>query len=421
MKNLDILKKIKKEFFDKDIISIMIFSLSLITGSSFIYFKKQDDVIKLSKSIYKNFDTKNDEIIYPKLNKNKSKIDLNINKRCLKNIKKLSIDVLKTNVNDLLSFDGLEEVTIKNYQYLTTEDKKCLSEIVNLKKLTILIDENNLNKFDIDVDYLSENVNIVAITDFEYHYDFYDFLTYKMITDNNNINKNKIDLEYTLEEIEQFEKWDQKITKIVESFNFDSTTSEDEKVYTIIKYVSNNLDYNMLALDSDYISNLIVESITISKYYNENIIGSYLTDEDKKGVCCNYAALSTMLGYYSDTDINFVKGWYGPSHDGHAWCKYNDRIIDPTFIDGKETFPTIFKDLITEDDSYYYEDYMTDLYDVNEDITKKVSYINEEAFLYNKMKNNNIKQSEIIMIMLLISLYINEKREPKGKVKKKHE
>lgn len=110
------------------------------------------------------------------------------------------------------------------------------------------------------------------------------------------------------------------------SKQYEEETTNEEKIIKIIGFVTKYLDYDPQVLNNSE------NSDNLSTYYNYNILKSFFDEYTGYGVCCNFAALTTVLASYANIDLDYVRGKTS-TNTYHAWCEYDGIKIDPTSID----------------------------------------------------------------------------------------
>lgn len=340
-------------------------------------------------------------------------IDLSINKKNLKLVNKLSIDALKCDFNDLLLMPNLEELQIINFPKLSDNDKDIINSLPNLKNIKLYSDYKYLNIHEeLDLSWLDTSIDVSLFGPLYAPNDLDDLYLYKIYDNLDEETKKRVKFNaFSDEKLEELKKWDKELTDIVNSFGFTDDTTNEEKIIRIISYVTDRIDYD------PEVSNLLKNSTEVVNdekmiQYNDNLLESIFDDDDKYGICCNYAALTEVLGYYSNMELSYITGTCGEAvNNGHAWCSYYNNgeldIIDPTFLDSNLIFNIqkenlqfcnekgiedddiyeqfILDEIFTSPSDYTYDSYKPhyDEDDKNDEDLKTVKYINEDSHLYN--------------------------------------
>lgn len=464
--NKEYLIKLKKVLTNKALVRLLMGGMSISSALAMVQ-NNNDRPLELSSAVYDSIQYDNDfvdsEYYYSAdttdlLKWNQDKVDLSLTEKNLKQVNTLNIDVLKSDIKDLAYLTNLESLTLTNFGYLTDEDKEILSNLTNLKNVRIMLDNSLFKEECHDISWLNEGIQVEIKKDpelvFEDEYrdlnksDIYKLFIYNLTYVMNEENNNRINVNiYDSEELKDLERWNKQLVDIVASFNFGENMAETDKIIKIVNYVTDAIDY-----DPDVSQSLKDGVITDkSRDYNNNLLRSLFDNNDGYGICCNYAALTTILGYYSNVDISYISGTYGDGErNGHAWCQYNtdDKtyLIDPTFLD---------KNLIydTQKYNYYYTNeyqngdpkmdmykyYMYDSlfnestanytakeeFNLNDKKTssevKDVEYVNINIDEYNKEVQKQNKKYGILALSYLLLLISNEmynnQKEDKGKQK----
>ena len=369
-------------------------------------------------------------------------VDLSINKKNLELVTFLKIDPKTCNLSELYLMPNINEVWIINYQYLTDNDKKIINNLPNLKVVKLAINEKTITSNDkIDISWLDEGKDIyLNLERIHFDDDLSDLYLYRTLKKMSIPDRKRLKIDiFEDERIQNLKRWDSILEKTVESFNFDDSTSDEDKIIKIVAYVTDLLEYNPEVAEkthmaTDYYTDEVIEE------YNKKLLESTL-DGDGYAICCNYAALTSMLGFYSDVNINYVYGTCGDSiNNGHAWCSYNlngeESIIDPTFLDNsliyniqKSNYKTtneyandekdnryrnyMIDVLFRTSDEFFYDKYFSvGVYDFNNNKVKdsyysssnNIKYINELADRY--YKEVMLKKAMMYWAMSFISILL---------------
>lgn len=365
-------------------------------------------------------------------------IDLSLTKSKLKKIRELNIDVINTNFNDLKLMPNIEKLELSNFGYLTDEEKTIISSLNNLKEITIRYDTSLANEKCYDLSWIRDDISLnirqsmydIYLADSPYGINDIEKLSmYELISNLNNINNNRINVEvYDINSFNETEKWKLALVKIVDSFNFDENTTNEEKIIKIVDYVTKTIEY-----DSDVINGDEVRAIM----YNTQMLKSIFDSKDNYGICCNYAALTAVLAHYSDVNMDYISGTYEGGN--HAWCSYDDGnntyIVDSTFLDSdtyqsklkdyKENLKEVNKDNLIDDniiriDDRYIGDKEIKFAATDDNNTKKnVEFVNTNASIYNATISKTKIDIDLVLIissvLLLVSneVYYNKKKNKK--------
>ena len=269
-------------------------------------------------------------------------------------------------IDDLSKLDEREinTLVIRNSSYLTNEEKEIISNS-SINNLVITYGLTDINDQNLNLDFINDDVNVSIIFDeviknFDKDNELYNFLIYKKYKDYKENNKNNIFLleNFTEKEIEKFDIFDRHLNDIVSMYNIDKNDPDYNKIISIISYVTDHIYYDKDVSDNNE------QGKKDSTNYNNNILSSILENEPYikcEGICCNYAALTTVLGYYANVDLDYMTGIEKES--GHSWNEYIDNgnkvVFDTTSLDGWETY----QELIFEYSLYKQKN------DINENIT----------------------------------------------------
>ncbi len=419
--NKEYLIKLKKVLTNKALVRLLMGGMSISSVLAMVQ-NNNDRPLELSSSVYESIQYDNDFVdskyyysadTTDLLKWNDNKVDLSLTEKNLKKVNTLNIDVLKSDIKDLAYLTNLESLTLTNFGYLTDEDKEILSNLTNLKNVRIMLDNSLFKEECHDISWLNEDIQVEIKKDpelvFEDEYrdlnksDIYKLFIYNLTYVMNEENNNRINVNiYDAEELEDLERWNKQLVDIVDSFNFDENISETDKIIKIVNYVTDVIEY-----DPDVSQSLKDGVITDkSRDYNYNLLRSLLDDNDGYGICCNYAALTTILGYYSDIDISYISGTYGDGErNGHAWCQYNadDKkyLIDPTFLDSDIIYDTQkynynYTDGYTNDKDGRVDMYKSYMYQTVFEESKKNYKVKEEFNLIDKKASNEVKDIEYV-------------------------
>ena len=289
--------------------------------------------------------------------------DDDTNKKNLKEIKKLNIDVIKTDFNDLDLMPNVEELIITNFGYLTKEAKESISKLFNLKKITIIFGKDLANKENMDLSWIRKDISInIEMPTNKLHSpfddidttDMYDVFKYNVISTIIEKNDGRVKCDFFDNE-DYISKYNDKLNQMSSIMGITDDMDDEEKIVRIVKYVTDYIEYDpkiseILELDissSEQRQLLLDTNVLI---YNTYLVGTVLHGENRYGVCCNYAALTALLGYYNDVSISYANSF------NHAWCQYNkdgeSYIIDPTFLDGNSEYNELKKCNIDTKDTY---------------------------------------------------------------------
>lgn len=263
----------------------------------------------------------------------------------LSKIKKLNVMANGFNFEELNLLPNLESLTIKSCSDLSDEEKSIIKDKTSIKTLRLFYDSNDISFDDkLDLDWCGnrkiEIYNLNLLDDMSDIDKLKIYNLYKNIPDDM---KNNIKFDFiSEEEMNQMNEWNSKLEKIVGELNISSSDDDLDKIIKIVKYVtdkyqydpkiSRQLSYNE-AIDYDLVED-----------YNMNLLSNLLESDNDLGICCNYAALTSILGFYCNLNVDYIAGSYGKDDDayGHAWCTYNyngeNKIIDSTFIDGNSSY-----------------------------------------------------------------------------------
>ena len=315
-----------------------------------------------------------------------------------------------------------------------------------------MIDGKDLLKIEEeDIDWAKDDVSISvndsSIQD-QYTTDLYDLYIYnkiKSLSLKSNVKFNYFDEEKT----ENLEKWDNELKNIIQSFNFTEETTDEDKIITIVNYVINKIEYDPI-VSAQLKGDVLNRDRTLSRKYNQELLKTVFDSNSEYGICCNYAALTSVLSNYLNLDVDYTIGW-GETM-AHAWCTYNNDeesfVIDSTDIDTRGTLEFLKlvydhaidqeqKDFIKGqmnstvfDNKERYEnafDYIV-VYDYAKETEKKekhITYINEKANEYYEdvyMKNIKTRTfltfaSALLLTANVVSTVKTKKEEAKTKMR----
>lgn len=272
------------------------------------------------------------------------KIDLSINRENLQLVKKVVFDGLKSDLNDFLYLPNIEEIEIKNYQYLTNEAKNLINNLAHLKRITLIINFKNLQLNSNNIEWIKEDKEITLETK-DNSTDLEQVNFYYLYEQLPNAIKARIKVNmFSKDELISLKMILKKIKEIVKSFNFKQET-EEQKIIKVAYYVMKKIDYDpeifsllneeksKKSKDKNAIFNIISNKKVIN--YNTNILKSILESKDNYGICCNFSGLFKAICLYANIDIEYITGSY--NNDSHAWCTFEDNnttnIIDLTNLD----------------------------------------------------------------------------------------
>lgn len=333
--------------------------------------------------------------------------------------------------NSKLENSNIKTLVIRNSSYLTDEEKDIIKNNDNIDNFVISYGLTDINDQNINLDFLNSNVNVNVILDeviknFDKDSELYNFLVYKKYKDyKKNDNHNVYLLEkYSSEDIEKFEIFDEHLNDIVSSFNLDENSDDYSKIISVISYVTNHIYY-----DKDVAAGNKQGKENSTKY-NNNLLSTTLENEPYyacEGVCCNYAALTTVLGYYVGVDLDYMSGIQKES--GHAWNEYIDNeevvVFDTTSLDNWDTYQELIFHYNLHDQKNGIDDDLThSLVKVLE--TEKDYYENKYKIYKEYSKKYNLSKVEWLRRMYLLLcvgilyllLYSAKKIEDKKKIKK---
>lgn len=261
-------------------------------------------------------------------------------------LKKLkTVEIHMQNIEDLSFIDkcpNLKEIYINESEFLTDKDIKKINNS-NIDKVVLSFNIDNIkkireNKFDI-----SRFNKEVVINNSFYSYKedldqliFYNYLTHyndNMFVDGHNLLMIK--------------NMDNYLNNVIEKYNIDEAENDKEKIIRIADYICRNLHYDEEISDSikSYEKILEEDNKTSYKYseksrnYNNHSISSviYQNEEEKSGVCINYASLFDILCYKSGVKSRLVDGIDTELKIGHAWnvvyLDHEKDYVDLTFYD----------------------------------------------------------------------------------------
>lgn len=333
--------------------------------------------------------------------------------------------------NSKLENSNIKTLVIRNSSYLTDEEKDIIKNNDNIDNFVISYGLTDINDQNINLDFLNSNVNVNIILDeviknFDKDSELYNFLVYKKYKDyKKNDNHNVYLLEkYSSEDIEKFEIFDEHLNDIVSSFNLDENSDDYSKIISVISYVTNHIYY-----DKDVAAGNKQGKKNSTKY-NNNLLSTTLENEPYyacEGVCCNYAALTTVLGYYTGVDLDYITGM--EKELGHAWNEYIDNeevvVFDITSLDDWDTYEELIfyynlynqKNEIDENVTHSFvkvleteKDYYENRFEVFEEYSKK----------YDLSKVEWLRRMYILLCLgtSYLFFYSAKKIEDKKKIKK---
>ncbi len=225
-------------------------------------------------------------------------------KQDLEEIKTLIVSAEDCDFKDIARFPNLQEIKILNPEKLTKEDKIYINSYEDIKKIKLILNGTSIQKKNIiDLSWIDEKINIVIDKNANlelFRKDLVDLYLYNLYNNLNEKDKNRISFEcLNKERMEELTKWHYILSSIVNSFSFTEETTEEEKVMTIAYYVTRALEYDPEIAErlNSETKKLYDEKIY---YYNHNLLGALFNREGNYGICCNYAALTSILGYYAN-------------------------------------------------------------------------------------------------------------------------
>ncbi len=305
-----------------------------ITGCSSAFNPSKDEVpVKISSSIYESI--KNDynlpeniKIDSKNLEIEEANLDLSITNRTLSYIEHISVDALESDFNDLLLLTSLKDIEISNFQYLSVEAKEIIRKHPTIKSIKLIVENIYPNFLSLsDVNWINNSQIIDIKMNVKENSDLADLYLYKAYLNLDYEIKSKLSFKkFSKQYEEEIDLWDEKINQIIKSLNFEEETTNEEKIIKIIGFVTKYLDYDPQVLNNSE------NSDNLSTYYNYNILKSFFDEYTGYGVCCNFAALTTVLASYANIDLDYVRGKTS-TNTYHAWCEYDGIKIDPTSID----------------------------------------------------------------------------------------
>lgn len=417
--NITKLNKISKKKVLKTIGSVLI--ISLISTTTIGKIIENNNVVKVSSETYKGLDEVNDIYSFYVGNELKQ-IDKSCNIKNLSKIESLRINAYNFDFNDLKYLPNLKTLRIyEGYNLLTLEDKLMINNCKKLERIEI----TDISVFNDDLSWLNDDVLVTIFPIVLINGDILNLVYYNKI-EQMKISHPKIDGEFLGYNSEKLEKWDNQMKKIVDSFNFNKFTTDEEKIKKIIKYVCQNMEYDKSV--SKWLENekKDVEGKNLVIYYNENLLSTILDNNQLNGICSNYAALTMVLAYYSGLEFNYVCGLYESENQSgiHAWNCFNGNIIDTTYLDNNfDDTKTLDELLIKPCDpnyNYYNPESIIDLNNIGKINNKNIHYENNDVELYLKMNKAKVKKyyyNSLIDLIFLGILEMNNEKEKK-KIKK---
>ena len=333
--------------------------------------------------------------------------------------------------NSKLNNSNIKTLVIRNSSYLTDEEKDIIKNNDNIDNFVISYGLTDINDQNINLDFLNSNVNVNIILDeviknFDKDSELYNFLVYKKYKDYKKSDNHNVYLleKYSSEDIEKFEIFDEHLNDIVSSFNLDENSDDYSKIISVISYVTNYIYY-----DKDVAAGNKQGKKNSTKY-NNNLLSTTLENEPYyacEGVCCNYAALTTVLGYYTGVDLDYITGM--EKELGHAWNEYIDNeevvVFDTTSLDDWDTYEELIfyynlytqKNEIDENVTHSFvkvleteKDYYENRFEVFEEYSKK----------YDLSKVEWLRRMYILLCLgtSYLFFYSAKKIEDKKKIKK---
>ena len=257
----------------------------------------------------------------------------------LHGVRFLYLDVLNTRIQDLQELPRLKELYLANYIYLSDEEKATLKGLSNLDTIALEIDSSSVTNMEMyDTSFINDNTNIVfnipatGLSDFE---KLFYYIAKKNFEDKPRIVFNGL----TTNDIQILTRFEDMLKDIVSGFNFDENTTDREKIIEITKYVTNFIEYDLVVSNNED----SLERRNKINEYNEFPLGTILAENsNKEGVCCNYAALESALGYYLGIDLDYVTSAAIDGSSSHAWNIYKENktkySIDPTNLDDNNNY-----------------------------------------------------------------------------------
>ena len=438
---------IKKIVFNR-VTALALSSITLSSLGTMVVNVTKEKPLEISKGIYDGIYLDNNTGIKPRyyyINNIPSlyhdislntKLDISINSLKLNQIKSIKIDLNASNLGDLSNLPNLDTVLLYNLNCLTNNDIYLLNKFENIKNINLLVDFNYLN-YSLNANLFHfKNKKIFIQKGDNIDNDLYDLYIYKLYNELYSFYKEDIKLLGINEiRINQLNKWENEIEDIIISLNFGEDSSDSEKIINIIKYVTDILDYDPQIMELISENKFIADDSSLI-YYNEKVLESILDDNSKYGVCCNFASLTSAIARYCNILFEYKTGTYNSGiNSNHAWCKYNDNIVDTTLLDNniiynikKENYELfshsinyemlendILRTILIDGDNDSYKE--NDNFIIKEG--KDIVNINTNSDLFNKNLLLQIKLnlficlSSLILLGIDIGSIINEKEKIK--------
>lgn len=324
-------------------------------------------------------------------------------KQDLEEIKTLIVSAEDCDFKDIARFPNLQEIKILNPEKLTKEDKIYINSYEDIKKIKLILNGTSIQKKNIiDLSWIDEKINIVIDKNANlelFRKDLVDLYLYNLYNNLNEKDKNRISFEcLNKERMEELTKWHYILSSIVNSFSFTEETTEEEKVMTIAYYVTRALEYDPEIAErlNSETKKLYDEKIY---YYNHNLLGALFNREGNYGICCNYAALTSILGYYANVPLKYTSGIYDEGENNqHAWCTYKDTIVDTTFLDENSSYISLSEKLyntLDEEKKERYIRYIRKIVFETSNLYKAQKTILEKLYDQNEEKNYIINEEEM--------------------------
>ncbi len=276
-----------------------------------------------------------------------------------------SVEIHMQNVDNLDFINkcpNLKDIYINEAEFLTEDDIDKINNS-NIKKVVLSFNTDNIkkireNKF--DVSRFDKEV-VINNCFFSYKEDLDQLTFYNYLT---NFNDNMFADKQNLLLIK---KMDNYLNNVIVNYKINEVNDDKEKIIRIADYICSNLHYDEEISDSikSYEKTLEVNDKASYNYsekttnYNNHSISSviYQSEEEKNGVCINYASLFDILCYKVGVKSRLVDGIETDLKIGHAWnVVYLDEekdYVDLTFYDNNYKSNLLNKYCDTKDEFCY--------------------------------------------------------------------
>ena len=249
---------------------------------------------------------------------NSDRVDDLVTYEVLEKILYTSFDLnIETDLSVINKMPNLQAISIFNSENLTKEQIDILNNS-NLSKITLYFTNVCLHKEDkLDLS-LFKNKEEVVIN--YYPMDELQAVTLLNYLQNYDLPNIKVQYIGNHSNVETIVKTDIMLDQIVASLDIKETDDDKTKLYKIVNYVNNKIEYDKQI--SQYLSSKegsIDEYMDLSHYYNDYDLSSIVlkNGNDINGVCVNYANLLDILCYKCGVKSRTIDG--ATEKVAHAW------------------------------------------------------------------------------------------------------